>query len=209
MWLDADALIHERSKGTKSLDDFARAFFGIHDGSYVTSTYTFDDLVAALNAVLPYGWAAFLHTRLESHGPGAPLDGITRGGYRIVYTDTPSPFTRASEQRRHVVNLELSLGMTVGLEATLSSVLWDSPAFKAGLTVGTKLLSVDGTPYDADTLKQVVTAAKNTEEPIQLTVQSGSRVWTVAVNYYGGLRYPHLQRVEGTRARLDEILAAR
>jgi len=26
---------------------------------------------------------------------------------------------------------------------------------------------------------------------------------------YGGLRYPHLERIEGTPARLDDILAAR
>ncbi len=41
IWLDADTLIRERSGGKRSLDDFARAFFGVHDGSFVTDTYTF------------------------------------------------------------------------------------------------------------------------------------------------------------------------
>ena len=32
IWLDADTLIRDKSKGAKSLDDFARAFFGIMMG---------------------------------------------------------------------------------------------------------------------------------------------------------------------------------
>jgi predicted metalloprotease with PDZ domain len=34
VWLDADTLIRERTDGRRSLDDFARAFFGIDDGSW-------------------------------------------------------------------------------------------------------------------------------------------------------------------------------
>ena len=40
VWLDADTLIRERSGGKKSLDDFARGFFGINNGSWVSETYT-------------------------------------------------------------------------------------------------------------------------------------------------------------------------
>ncbi|HEX5473326.1 MAG TPA: hypothetical protein VFX12_01590 [Vicinamibacterales bacterium] len=207
IWLDADTLIRERSNGAKSLDDFARSFFGIDNGSDVTVTYTFDDVVKALNAVVPYDWATFLHTRLQGHGPGAPLDGITRGGYGLVYTDTPSAFTRASEQRRHTVDLTYSLGLTVSRDATLSNVLWDGPAFEAGLTDGARLLSVNGAAYDGDLLKTTVTAAKSSKTPIALTVQSGNRVWTVQIAYHDGLRYPHLEREPKTPARLDEILA--
>ncbi len=75
IWLDADTLIRQKTGGQKSLDDFARAFFGIDDGSYVTVTYTFDDIVHALNAVMPYDWAGFLNTRLNDTGP-APLNGL-------------------------------------------------------------------------------------------------------------------------------------
>ncbi len=80
IWLDVDTLIRERSGGRRSLDDFAKAFFGKDDGSEVTETYTFDDLVAALNRIEPYDWASFLEARLDGRGPGAPLDGLTRGG---------------------------------------------------------------------------------------------------------------------------------
>ncbi len=66
IWLDADTLIREKTGGKKSLDDFARLFFGVHDGSYVTETYTFDDIVRALNAVVPNDWAGFLHARVDA-----------------------------------------------------------------------------------------------------------------------------------------------
>jgi predicted metalloprotease with PDZ domain len=209
IWLDADTLIRERSHGAKSLDDFARSFFGIDNGSFTTVTYTFDDLVKALNAVLPYDWASFLQTRLHSHGPGAPLDGFTRGGYRLVYTDTPSSFTKASDSRGHHTDLTYSIGMVANSVGTLGRVLWDGPAFKAGLTPGDQILAVNGTEFDGEVLKNAVARAKTDRNPIELTVKTQNRVWTARVEYHDGLRYPHLERIEGTPARLDDILAAK
>ena len=90
--LDADTLIRELSGGARSLDDFARAFLSINDGSHVVAPYTFEDVVAALNAVQPYDWAAFLRTRLDGHGPGAPLDGLAAGGvYGAAVPNAPQP----------------------------------------------------------------------------------------------------------------------
>lgn len=209
IWLDADTLIREQSHGAKSLDDFARAFFGIDNGSYVTVTYTFDDVVKALNDVVPYDWANFLTTRLQGHGPGAPLDGMTRGGYRLVYTDTPSDFTAAAQQQYHDASFTFSIGATLGGDGTLTQVVWDSPAFKAGLTQGMKILGVGAASYSQDTLKRAITAAKGTAVPIRLTLQFEDRVWTTAITYHDGLRYPHLERVAGTPATLDDILKPR
>ena len=107
-WLDIDTLIRERTHG-KSLDDFARAFFGVDDGSYVTRTYNFEDVVTALNDVAPYDWAGLLHERLDGHAKGAPLDGLTRGGYRLIYTDTPTEYWSSTERRRKNTNLTFSL----------------------------------------------------------------------------------------------------
>jgi predicted metalloprotease with PDZ domain len=98
VWLDVDTLIRELSDDKKSLDDFARAFFGIKSGQWVPETYDFDAVVETLNAVRPYNRAAFLHERLESHG-AAPLDGIARGGYKLVYSDTPSDYFRKMENK--------------------------------------------------------------------------------------------------------------
>ncbi len=175
----------------------------------MTKTYTFDDIVHALNAVQPYDWATFLKTRLEGHGPGAPLDGVTRGGYKLIYTDTPTPFYKENETRRHMVDLSFSIGATLSQDGTLTNVMWDGPTFKAGLTNGARVLAVNGAAYNADRLKAAITAAKGTTTPIELSVRNGDRYFTVHVDYHGGLRYPHLERVAGTPDRLGEILTPR
>ena len=208
IWLDADTLIRQMSSGKKSLDDFARAFFGVDDGSYQDNTYTLDDVVKALNAVAPHDWAAFLHQRLNSTGEGAPLDGVTRGGYRLVYNDTPTDFFKAAETRRKNVDLTYSLGFVIGRDAKLTDVLWEGPAFQAGLTVGSQLIAVNGVAYDGDRLKDIVKEGKTSRDAIEFIVKNGDRYRTVKIDYHGGLRYPHLEATGGTTL-LDSILAAK
>src|SRR4029077_9761045 len=209
MWLDADTLIREKSGDRQSLDDFARAFFGISDGSFVPSTYQFEDVVKVLNSVQPYDWETFLRARLDGHGPGAPLDGVARGGYRLVYTETPSDYFKGSETRRKVTDLSYSLGMVVAAEGRLNDVLWEGPAYKKGLTVGTQIIAVNGTAFDADRLKRAIKDAKQNGSAIELLVKNGDRFRTVALDYHEGLRSPHLERDESAPARLDQILTAR
>lgn len=209
VWLDADTLIRERSGGRRSLDDFAKAFFGIENGSYVTVTYTFEDVVRTLNGVLPYDWARFLRDRLYGHGPGAPLDGLRRGGYRLVYTEVPSEFTKSYEAQRKVTDLTYSLGLVVDKTANLTDVLWDGPAFRAGLTSGVQIVAVNGVAYEADRLKDAVRASKGGSGGLELLVKNGDRYRTVRIDYHDGLRYPHLERDAAAPARLDAILTAR
>jgi predicted metalloprotease with PDZ domain len=209
VWLDADTLIRERSGGKKSLDDFARAFFGVHDGSWEAETYTFDDVVGVLNGVEPYNWAEFLRARLDGHDREAPLDGIERGGYRLVYSDTPSDYFKKVEARRKLTGLTFSLGLVVGRESKLTDVLWEGPAYDAGLTVGTQLVAVNGVTYDSDRLKDAVKAAKTEKAPVELLVKNGDRYSTLRIDYHDGLRYPHLERNAGVSPRLDQILDAR
>lgn len=209
VWLDADTLIREKSGGDKSLDDFARSFFGVNNGSYVVDTYTFDDVVKALNSVQPYDWGAFLRARLDDHGSGAPLDGIARGGYKLVYADAPTDFFKASETRRKVTDLTYSVGFVVAAEGRLTEVLWNGPAFQQGLTVGSQIVAVNGTAYDADRLKDAVKAAKSARDPIELLIRNGDRYRTVRVDYHDGLRYPRLERDASVPARLDDIFTPR
>ena len=208
VWLDADTLIREQTHGKKSLDDFAHAFFGVDNGSFVTHTYTFDDVVRTLNGVTPYDWAGWLNARLYGHAAGAPLGGIDRGGYRLVYTDTPSKMWKQSETRRKGIDLTYSLGMSVAnKDATITDVLWDSPAFKAGLTSGQSIVAIDGRAYDGDDLKDAVTAAKSSGG-VDLLVKQGDRYRNVRIAYTGGLRYPHLDKTDKGDT-LDRIIAAK
>jgi predicted metalloprotease with PDZ domain len=204
LWLDVDTLIRERSGGRKSLSDFARLFFGVDNGDWTTHGYDFGDVVRGLNAVQPYDWAGFLRARLDGHGPGAPLDGITRGGWKLVYGDTPSAMEKAAEGLRKSVDLSFSLGMSMGGDGTVRRVVWGGPAFAAGLAPGNKIEAVNGLALDgSETLTDAVAA----KAPVVLVVRDGARVRSVTVDYRGGLRYPHLERVAGTEDRLGEILA--
>ena len=212
IWLDADTLIRERSQGKRSLDDFARAFFGIDDGSFTPVTYTFDDIVKALNAVEPYDWAAFLRPRLDSSTRPAPLDGLRRGGYKLTYTDTPSDYQKASDGQRKHVNLLFSIGIDIDdsdKDGTVMQVVWDSPAFKAKLTESAQILAVNGVAYSADVLQDAIRSAQGTHMPIELIVKTGDRYTVASLDYHDGLRYPHLERDASGPARLDDILAPR
>jgi predicted metalloprotease with PDZ domain len=210
IWLDADTLIRERSQSRRSLDDFARAFFSIENGSYTPIVYTFDDIVSALNSVEPYDWATFLRTRLDGHAAGAPLDGLHRGGYKLVFTETPSAYwTSVETTRTKSSDFTYSLGLVVDKEGALNSVAWDSPAFKAGLTAGTRLVAVNGIAWDPAKLREAVTLAKGQSAPIELLVRNDDRFRVVRVDYHDGLRYPHLERDASQPARLDDILAPR
>jgi predicted metalloprotease with PDZ domain len=206
LWLDADSLIRQLSHGARSLDDFARAFFGVRDRDWGELTYTLDDIVQTLNAVQPHDWAGFLRDHLESMSPHAPLDGLTRGGYRLVYTETPSDWIKGIEKVRKVTDLSFSGGLVIGADGMIAGVAWDSAAFNAGLTVGTKLVAVDGRAYEAEDLRAAIKAKVS---PLSLLVRTGDAYRTVAFIYTGGLRYPSLVKVGSGASRLDALLAPR
>jgi predicted metalloprotease with PDZ domain len=214
IWLDVDTLIRERSNGRRSLDDFARAFFGIDDGSFITVTYTFDDLVKALNSIEPFDWAAFLRQRLDSNGHAAPLGGLARGGYRLAYNDTESDYQKTDEEHAHRLDLLHSIGLRIserdeGGPAEISEVLWGGPAYQAKVTRGGEVLAVNGVAYSADLLKDAIRSARNNTVPIELIIKNGATFTVAHIDYHGGLRYAHLERDSSQPARLDEILAPR
>jgi predicted metalloprotease with PDZ domain len=205
IWLDADTKIRELSGDQRSLDDFARSFYGVKNGSHVPLTYTFNDVVAALNAVQPFDWARFLRERLDGHGPGAPLDGVRRAGWRLAYGEQPTNYFKDVEAYRKVADFSYSIGLAINNEGLVVNVLWDSPAFNAGLSEGYTLLAVNGRAYKAEGLKTAITAAKSTHEPIELLLKKDDRYLTERIDYHEGLRYPRLERIETTPDRLETI----
>jgi predicted metalloprotease with PDZ domain len=205
IWLDVDTKIRELSGDRRSLDDWARKFFGVENGRHQPLGYTFRDVVQSLNAVQPYDWQVFLQSRLDSHGPGAPLDGLARSGWRLVYTDTPTDFFRDVEAYRKIADFYYSLGVNLDANGRIAEVVWDSPAFKAGLSEGFTVVAVNGRAYKPELLKSAIRAANSEHRPIDLLVKQAERFQTVRVDYTEGLKYPRLARIEGAPDRLEAI----
>ena len=204
IWLEADAIIRRESGGARSLDDFARRFFGTGDGDWGVKPYDFASLVAELNAVQPYDWGSHLTRRLTEKADGAPLKGLELAGWKLVYTDKPSAaFTDAN---RRQVNLLFSGGLLLGLAGKVDQVLWNSAAYEAGLAVGDVLLAVNELPFSDDALRAAVTAAKGGATPIKLVVKTDDRVRTVEWAWTGGLRYPRLERIGAVKQTSLEML---
>ncbi len=209
VWLEADMLIRQASGGRRSLDDFARTFFGGREGDWGVRTYTFEDVVAALNAVHPYDWATFLRERIESPNAPAPVGGFGRGGYRLVFRETPNAYDQARFADGGGLDLSYSLGLSISSAGRVGNVMWDGPAFREAIRPGSTVVAVNSREYSADELRGAITAARTGRDPIRLLVRDAGRLREVAFNYREGLRYPHLERVGQGPALLDQALEPR
>ena len=216
LWLAVDAQIRDLSHDRHSIDDFARSFFGIDNGSFVTHTYTFDDVVAALDKVQSYDWAKFLHGWMNGMGEQVPLlSGIEASGWHLVYTDTPSGYESALENvgmgelEGKGFNEMFSIGMFLHKDGKVVDVLWDGPAFKSGLAPDMKLVSVNDREFSPGVLREEVAHAQQSKKPLQLRVQNDGANELHVIHYEGGLKYPHLVRLPGKTDYLQHILAAK
>jgi predicted metalloprotease with PDZ domain len=209
IWLAVDAKLRALSHDKHSLDDFARGFFGMDPGAWNINTYNFQDVVDALNRIQPYDWASFLRTRLDGHQK--VTDGIAAEGWKLVYTDKQSDVIKALMAARHFSGIDLtySVGFSTSGKGGLRDVVWNGPAFKAGLSPGMTLVAVDGKEFNADNMKQAVKDAQNSSAPIVLTVKNFDEYKTLKIDYHGGLKYPHLVRVDGTPDYLSQLYAVK
>ena len=209
MWLDADTLIREKTKGQKSLDDFCKAFHGAPSGDPTVKAYGLDEVVRTLNQVAPHDWAGFLHDRVSKVTPHPPLDGLARGGWKLVYGAEPSAFQKMAEGARHGMDLSTSAGFSLNDKGAVGDVLPGSAAAAAGLLPGMTILAVNDRVFSMEALREAVTAAVSSKEPIQLSAKDSGFVKQLLLDYHGGERCPRLERVDGTPDRLSEIFYAK
>jgi len=209
IWIDVDRIIRTQSGGKRSIDDFAKAFYGMRDRDYGELTYTLDDVVKTLNAVQLYDWSGYLQRRVYDVAASPPLEGINGGGYKLVFTSEPTKWIKSAEKSGKNSDLTYSGGFVVGMDGKISSVLWDSAAFNAGLTVGTQITAINGRDFDADALKEAIKAANGNGPAPELLVHDGDVYRTVKLDWHGGLRYPRLQKVGTAPGTLDALLAPR
>ncbi len=206
IWLEADTVIRQKSHGKKSLNDFCVRFLGLGGNTGpITVPYTFQDIVDNLNAVQPYDWANFLTDRLTTKVDHAPLGGIENGGYRLVYTDTPNSMEQAREAEAGV-DAWYSLGLHISHNGVLRDVLFYSPAYKADLGPDMTIVAVNGRQYTDALMHDAIRNSKTSQTPIELIVENTGYYRVVQIDYHGGERYPHLERVDSKPDLLDQIL---
>lgn len=221
LWLDVDAQLRALSRERRSLDDFAIKFLGMQNGELGPLTYSFDDIVATLDAIAPHDWRRFLRSRLDNHGGSvaAPIDdapwpqtGLFRAGWKMIYDHRPNEYVASLERTNGVKNHSFSLGITIANDgARIAEVVWDSLAFRAGIATGARLVAVNGQTYSDDLLREAVVAAAQpgADGRIELLVSQFDRYRSVSIEYRGGIRYPHLVRIESRQDRLDALLKPR
>jgi predicted metalloprotease with PDZ domain len=209
IWIDVDRIIRQQSGGKRSIDDFARAFFGVRDRDWGELTYTLNDIVATLNRVQPYDWRGYLQRKVYDIAAQPPLEGITQGGYRLIFTSEPTAWTKSGEKHGKNSDLTYSGGFVVGNDGKVTSVLWDSAAFNAGITIGTQIVAVNSRNFDPDALKQAIKNAAGPGRAAELLIKSGDLYRTVNLDWHGGLKYPRLEKVGKAPGTLDALLAPR
>jgi predicted metalloprotease with PDZ domain len=205
LWLEVATIIHRETHGKKSIDDFCQAFHGGPNNGPEVKTYTFDQLVSALNAVAPFDWATFFNDRLNSTSAEAPLGGIESGGWKVEFNGELSKL----QGRRGNPGDVYSIGLQVAPDGTVIDAIMDSPAFDAGIASGMKVIGVNGRVFTNDLLEDAIKTSKDTTEPITLLVVVDESILTSTINYHGGPRYPHLVRDSQRPDYLDELIKPR
>ena len=199
IWLEIDQTIRQGTGGRKSIDDFAKLFFGMNDGDYGQIAFEADEIAAKLGQVYPHDWARLIDQRINTPGQPAPVRGIELGGYKLVWKEEPNPYFKAVMADAKVLNLTHSIGLVLDKDGKVTATLWDGPAFKAGIVTGATVLAVNGIGYSQDALKQAITAAKG-GAPLELLTKRGDRFITYTIDYKGGLRWPWLERAAPGKA---------
>jgi len=208
-WLWADVIIRQQTKGAKSLDDFCKLFHGAPGGTPALKTYTFEDLVKALNQVAPYDWAGFWTERLTNHGPGAPLHGVEESGWKLVYQDTPTDYFRSSEHDAGQIDERFTVGLQLREDGGITDTVEGIMAAKAGIGPGMRVVAVNGRRFSAEVLHDAIKAAKGGHDPIELLVENTDYFRNFKLDYHDGEQFPHLVREESKPDVLSEILKAK
>ncbi len=206
IWLDVDTTIRQKTGGKKSMNDFCHLFHGGGNTPPMVKPYTFEDVVSTLNQVVPNEWSKFLRDRLDTYGPGAPLGGLTNGGWKLVYDENPSEFTKTMERSRKVMDARFSIGLSLDDKGGIIDVVMNSPAWNAGIAPGMELAAVNGRKFTPDILREALQVAKGKGPGIELLTINGDFYKTFTLNYHDGEKYAHLVRDESKPDILSQII---
>jgi predicted metalloprotease with PDZ domain len=205
VWLEVDSILRARTNGKASLDDFTRRFHGGRSGVAEVKPYTLDDVVTTLNAIAPYDWRSHFQSRVYARTPRAPLAGLAANGWKLAFDEKPNEAVASYETRRKVIDLTWSIGLVLREDGTVRDALMGQPAAGAGIGPGMKIIAVNGRRFT----REVLESALKDRSALELIVENNNFFRTHAVQYTGGVRYPHLVRDETVKDGLSELIAAK
>ena len=207
IWLEADAIIRERSHGKKSLDDFCREFLG---GQPTTAQRR--SLRAAptwstyLRELADFDWDTFFLERATQPLDALPLEVVGRCGYRLGYATHP-PGTASGISRRGGggVSARDSLGLSFDGEGRVVNVVPGMIGDRAGLAPGMKVIGVNSKTFSAQRLLDAL-ADSVARRKIEFLLIEGENFRTIVLDYGDGPRYLELVRDPAKPDVLAEIL---
>ena len=208
-WLWVDSIIRTQSGGKKTLDDFCHIFHGAPSTTPEVKTYNFDDVVNALNQVVPYDWRGFWTDRLTTHVQGAPLGGIEGSGWKLTYDENRSEMMKAWEDGHKEINASFSIGVIVKEDGEIEDTIEGMDAARAGIGPAMKIVAVNGRRFTPEVFRDALAAGKGSSQPLQLIVENTDYFRMFNLDYHGGERYPHLVRDESKPDLLTDIIRPR
>ncbi|HVW69645.1 MAG TPA: PDZ domain-containing protein [Steroidobacteraceae bacterium] len=208
-WLEADVLIRKLSGGRRSLDDFCQHFLGGASTAPEVRPYDFQAVVTALNDVQPYDWRTFWEERLSRHDAKGLDQGVLQSGWRLVFDGGPAVMHRAHEADDRDIDARFSLGFYVNDDQTLSDIIPGSPADRAGLAPGDKVIAVNDRRWSKDELRDALALTARGASGVSLLIERGDAYERVELSYSGGAREPHFERIPDTPDLLSAIAKPR
>lgn len=214
VWLEADALIREKTGGRKSLDDFCKKFFATgrdETNSKVAERpdvlpYELPEVVTALKELADEDWDKFFADRINKPRDVLGLEFLTNTlGYRLQFSAKPSDYASEREKERKQVGATASIGLIAAEDGKINTVVPGSPADKAALAGGMIITGVNGRKFSGQRLRDGI-ADSVTARKIDLLILDGETFRTVALDYGDGPKYLELTRTPDHPDTLAAIL---
>ncbi len=208
IWMEVDTILRQKSGGKASLDDFCSNFFGGKNGPAEVKSFTREDLENTLNQILPYDWKQFFSSRIDEVTFRAPLGGVEQGGWHLKYVDAATPYHTSIQKAAKRIDLRFSVGLYLDETGAVVDVVPGTPAAKAGITPGMKILGVNGRHWSDTQIKEAVRDSKNSRDPLEFLLENGDFYSVLRVDYHDGHKYPILERDASKPDLLHQIIVS-
>jgi predicted metalloprotease with PDZ domain len=134
--------------------------------------------------------------------------GLEAGGWSLAHVGEPTSHEKALAAADGGTDCSASLGLWLSRESAVVDVVPGSPADRAGVPAGARLLGVNGRVLSKERLADAV-AGSARGVPVELLLQDAEVFLTARLDYQGGARHPTLRRDPSRPDLLAAIAAPR